>query len=422
MNTRKQIIFHALGSVLLFFAAQLHAGSAIDLPAAEALAIERDSVLRARQAQAQALREQAIAEDTLPDPRLRLGVQNLPTDSYELDQEPMTQIVVGIQQVIPRGDTLALKSQRAIKTAEGFTAEVDERRRGLIMQTRMAYLELLYWLHAETRVRDSFRLFRQLVEVTQSQYASGVQQQQDVIRAELELGLLDDRLDEVLARQQATRAVLAKLIGEEAADSVTQRDLPVLQDVPALAQADEHLRQHPLLRSEDTRIASSQYDIELARQEYKPDWMLEFNYGIRDGYNMDGSDRADFVSAMLSVDLPLFTGDRQDRKVAASRLRHQASMDAREERLRLLQQELAETRADWERLGERLQRYRELILPQAHENAQSALHGYQNRRADFAALMRARITELDAGLNFLRLHVNYLKAQAKLLYLLGETS
>lgn len=390
----------------------------LSLKQAEQLALDYDAVLQLKRSQAGALLEESVAADTLPDPRLKLGLMNFPTDTFERDQEPMTQVQVGIQQMFPRGDSLAIKSRQTQQSAEMVNASVDDRVRMVRLEVRRAYLDLIFWLQSEQVVKRNITLFRQLVDITQSQYAAGVQRQQDVIRAELELGMLDDRLDSIRTRQQNSSEALQKLIGTRMPD--IQQRLPVLHTLGEETTLPALVEQHPLVRMEDAAVARGQSGIELAKQAYKPDWMLDVTYGFRDGFNPNGSERADFLSAMVSIDLPLFTGDKQDRGVAASRLKYQAALQAREERIRTLQARLRSDLADWHSLHDRVERYRTVIVPQSEENSKAALYAYQNRRGDFNSLMRARITELETGLNYLKLKIQTLKTQAKLLYLTGE--
>ena len=392
----------------------------LSLEQAEQLALENDAVLQAKLAQTDAFREQAVAADTLPDPKVKLGLMNFPTDTFARDQEPMTQIQVGVQQMIPRGDTLNLKSQLAMKSSEASFADVQDRKRLVTAQLRSAYLEQLYWLNAEEVVKNSYQLFSQLTSITQAQYQSGVQKQQDVIRAELELGLLADKLDDIQSNQKASYAQFSKLIGQQSQVLSIVRAIPQLPAIPFAKEPNAILREHPRIYAEDAKVARSQFDIELARQEYKPEWMIDVTYGFRDGYNANGSERADFLSAMLVFDMPLFTGDRQDRKVSASQLQHQSALQTREEVLRELTRQYESQVASWQALQGRVQRYEKLLVPQAHENAAAALHAYQNRRGEFTALMRARITELETELKYLRLQIDSLKTQSMLLYLVGE--
>ncbi len=389
----------------------------LTLQQAEQLALERDTVISMKRAQSQAFLDKSVAADTLPDPKLKLGLLNYPTDTFKRDQEPMTQTRIAIQQMLPRGDSLEIKSKRMRSSSQQNSAAALNREKMLIMQVRKEYLELVYWLRAEQIVTKNKNLFKQLVRITQSQYAAGMQNQQDVIRADLELDMLDDRFDSIKTKQQEIRARLVKLVGAKAFNAQVDLELPELASVNLHAL---DLKTHPIIMIEDAKVDNRQYGIDLAKESYKPSWMFELGYGFRDGTNPDGSDRADFASAMVSFDIPLFTEDKQDRQVAANRKMYQASMDAREETIRQLQSEYEQTRAKWDRLQERLLRYEKTIVPQSRENAKAALYAYQSRRGDFTSLMRARITELETNLKHSRLQINYRQAQAKLLYLAGE--
>jgi outer membrane protein TolC len=405
----------------ILISTQAHAQSnQLDLRRAEILAIERDALLQMKRAESKALLERSVAADTLPDPRVSLGLVNYPTDTFERDQEPMTQTRVAIQQMFPRGDSLALKSQQTLKSSELSNAAALNRERMVLMQVRSVYLELLYWHQAQDVVEQNKKLFSKLVKITESQYASGIQRQQDVIRAELELDMLDDRMDMIKTKQQQTRAKLVKLVGEDVRNANLEASLPHLPAVNFTTDISGDIANHPKVKMENAKVARSQYGVELAKQSYKPEWMLELAYGFRDGYNANGSERADFASAMISFDIPLFTKDRQDRQVAASQLSQQAASDGREEVIRQLTSDVEEAKATWLKLKERLERYKSNIIPQSKENASAALLAYQSRRGDFTSLMRASITELETSLKLTRLQTDLLKAQAKLLYLLGE--
>ena len=59
------------------------------------------------------------------------------------------------------------------------------------------------------------------------------------------------------------------------------------------------------------------------------------------------------MAVMATVDVPLFTGKRQDRRFSASLHKADAAMLDRAERMRELQTMLDSRYADWRRLGER---------------------------------------------------------------------
>ncbi|KXS49071.1 MAG: hypothetical protein AWU57_5162, partial [Marinobacter sp. T13-3] len=60
------------------------------------LAIQNDPWLLESVQIQDALQEESIAAGTLPDPRLKLGAANLPTDTFDTGQEGMTQTTIGI--------------------------------------------------------------------------------------------------------------------------------------------------------------------------------------------------------------------------------------------------------------------------------------------------------------------------------------
>lgn len=68
-----------LCGMLLSFTA--NAEQALTIQHAVQIALERDPLISAYQAQREAYQDQAIAEDSLPDPQIKLGLMNLPSDS-----------------------------------------------------------------------------------------------------------------------------------------------------------------------------------------------------------------------------------------------------------------------------------------------------------------------------------------------------
>lgn len=83
----------------------------LTLQEAEQRALQRDALIKGFAQKAQAYGEQAKSKEAWPDPRIKLGAQAVPVDSFDLDQEAMTQLVVGYQQMLPRGNSLEYASK-----------------------------------------------------------------------------------------------------------------------------------------------------------------------------------------------------------------------------------------------------------------------------------------------------------------------
>lgn len=383
----------------------------------EAVAIAlgaNDPTVARYEERAVALEDRAVSDSQLPDPQLRVGLANFPVDTFDFEQEPMTQVQVGLRQSFPRGRTLSKTRGRREAEATGERAAGRLQELQIALDTRSTWLELYYWLGARHTVAESRAAVAELVDIVKTAYATGVQSNQDILRAELELSLLDDRAVEVERRIEASKAELARLVGQNAAARRFPAAFPMLPPPPARSMIEDGLVAHPTVGIDDARIEVSDRDVDIARQAYQPGWSLDVGYGGR------GGGRADFASAMIVLDIPLFTADRQDRRVSAAQRDRAAAQLDRSAKLLELKKVLDRTHADWLRLGERVELFERVVLNRATANAEAALDGYQNRVADFAELIRSRLAALDTELQLRRLKVDWAKAQARLLFLARE--
>lgn len=393
---------------------------ALNLQQAERLAIQSDPTIENLTATSSAFDDESIADDTLPDPKLRLGVVNVPVDTFDMKQEPMTQVKLGIQQDFPRGDTLSIKKKQSQYLSRAALSMADDAQLKIIRNVRETYLNLYYEVSAYQVIRETRKLFSELVKITESNYAAGRVNQQDVILAGLELSRLDDRSTKIQALEDVERAMLEQWIGDASWNSISS-DFPVLPDLPEKVDLNQVISRHPLIRSETAKIDASKQMTEMARQGYKPGWSLLFDYGFRFGDNPDGSQRPDFATAIVSLDVPLFTGNRQDKTVSSNEKKISAARYAKDDQLRKLKQLYEKNNHLWLRLGERELLYKNSLLTAAENNYKAALKAYQSGVTEFNTLMRAQITELDVRLESLRVRVDRAIAQAQILYVTGDS-
>jgi len=404
--------------MLLLVAGHSHAN--LDIDESVRLALLDDPVVAASQARAQALSDAAVADGQLPDPKLRTGLYNVPLDNFDLSEDPATQLRLGIEQSFPRGDTLHYRQRQSEWLATSMQAMADVAARKTVRDVRTQFLELYYQVQAEAIITKSRELFTQLVDITRSQYATGRVSQQDVLNASLELSRLDDRSTRIRSEADQQRAALYKWIGAAAQLPVSDR-FPVLPPLPAKEVLAAGLPGHPEIRVETAQLQAKQQNINIAREQYKPGFSAGIEYRQRFGDDPAGDSRSNMMAAMVTVDLPLFTANRQDRRLAASVQEASAVELTRDDRMRELQQMLDSDYANWQRLGERARLYESRLLREAAANARASLNAYQSGVTEFTTLMRARIADLEVRLNDLRIRVDRAKTQASLLYLAGAT-
>ncbi|MDH5764485.1 MAG: TolC family protein [Gammaproteobacteria bacterium] len=409
--------------ILLFLASfQLYAEEELSIDAAIEQALEQDLLIKSHLQKSQAFDEYSVAVDTWADPKIKLGVMSLPVDSMELDQEPMTQMILGYQQMLPRGDMTKYESASLKAKARGEIAQLDLRKRQVIRQVSNVWLNVYLHEQSEKIIQKNRRLFRQQLNVSQSLYASGRNQQQDVLQAELELSLLDDQLQKVTSKINESRAILSRWIGPEKSTYM----LKVIEgqfsqspggDVKKLINS---LAAYPLLQKYDASEMLARENLEMAKQKYKPQWGFEVTYGSRSGDNMDGSERSDFVSTMVNFDLPVFTNKKQDRELSARKMQLQASKYEKQDIYLQVVSQLEEAFIKWQKLNERVNLYDRQVLRQAKQNARAALNGYQSGVVSFFTLTRARSAELKAELQRLNLLVEQAMVAVDIHYLTGD--
>ncbi|MDX1568966.1 MAG: TolC family protein [Xanthomonadales bacterium] len=411
-----QLLLILLGGVL----ASAAEPDSLGLAEAEKLALEADPTTRALLARSSASQEAAVAAGQLPDPKLKLAALALPVDTFDLDQEPMTQLQFGVVQQFPPGRTLDLQQRQMSSRAESFGDRAQARRLEVLRAVRLTLSEVA----AEVEMRDILAASRDvLVELhglIEDYYGTGRAEQQQVYRAALEASRVEERLAAVAQAEAEARARLSMWIGEAAYRPLADT-WPPMEEPAAAARILADLPDHPVLLAQDHEIEAAETAVDIANQQYKPGFSVEVSYGDRNGRDLTGRDLPDFVSAMVMVDLPVFRDKRQDRRLAASRDELDAALEGRLEILRMLRRDVNESAARLRQVRERLERFREILLPQAADNREAALDAYRTAVGDLTELMRAQITEYELKLEYARLKRDELKARAQLLYLEGRS-
>ena len=393
---------------------------ALDLAEAERIAVERDAMLRQLAAEAQGMRERAVAEGQLMDPKLRLGAVNVPVDSFSLDAEDMTMLEVGVSQEFPAGRTRELTRKRMEQSAVAAESVAADRRLVVQREVRRAWTELAYVARARKLVEGQAEWVEQMRASARARYASGEGKQLDVLQAGLDVAMLREQLLDLDRDEAMRRAQLGRWIGDDQARIANATALPARASLEPLATLEERLLRHPAQQDFERRIAAAETATDLARQRNRPSWMLDVSYGFRDGEMMGGESRPDMLSAMVSFDLPLFRANRQDREVAAARAETRALHEMHDDHQREMLAMLTEAWSVADRTAALERFYETDLLPLAEQSVQAALLAYGANRSMIDDVIAARRASLEASLKHLRLVADRAQAQYDIDYLVGE--
>ncbi len=416
LNWRIQLLLGALTVVLI---TPVFAGAPpLSLAEAESLALADEPGQAAFLARADALAEEAVVAGQLPDPKLRLGLANYPIESGGFTSEGMTQAQLGIRQAFPPGRTRSLNSRQFQSLSAEMDRNAQARARDVLTSARTSWLDVYYWESAQAIISDTRPYFEDLATVTRSLYAVGKKDQQDVLRAELELSRLDDRLMDISRQRGRAQAMLSQWIGADAWRN-TDQQLPGWESIPDLQLLKKEIPHHPAVLAANAKVDARAAGVRLAEEQYKPGWAVDLAYAYRDGLLPNGSPRSDFVSLSVTFDLPFFRENRQDRKFAAALAERRAATESREELLRRLNSQLDAEFARWRELTRRVELYEQQILVIAEDQSNAALAAYRSEAGDFADVMRAVIDKLNARLDLVRLKTERAQSYAVLANLGG---
>jgi len=381
--------------------------------------LQYDPVLKAQKEQLLSIEHETVAAAAWEDPNIRIGIMDVPTDSFDINAEPMTQLEIGYQQMFPRGSASSVMAQKKQAQQKQQLASINLREREVKMNARKAWLELYAQQQTEKILLASRQIFSQQMDVSESLYAAGRSNQQDVLQADLELSLVDDRLQKVTATKLEKLAQLTQVVGVEAAQTPINESPDIYGELADEKILREQLGKHPFVLQQQAAIAMQTEEVSLAQQKFKPQWGFDLSYNRSDGTTI-GSEEYSAMSFMLMFDLPLITGNSQDRELMASKQMLQAERYMSQDVMLQLISQLDQALARWQQLTRRLALYDQRVLNQAQQNARVALKGYQSGVVTFEALTRARSAELDAQMQRLDLYVDKAMVYAQIMYLTAE--
>ena len=406
---------HSAYAALALFVSSADAQS-LSLQDAQRRAVERSRQLAGHDSAVAASRELAVAAGQLPDPVLRLGVDNLPLngpDQFSLTRDFMTMRRIGVMQELTRGEKRELRAQRFDREAERSLAEKSAALAAIQRDTALAWLERYYAEAMAAVIAEQAGQVRLEIVAAEGAYRGGRSSQADVFAAHSTLVMLEDRASEFARRVRTAKTSLARWIGDGADAPLAPR--PPIDTVRLDGGAlDAELAHHPQIAilAKQEEIAAT--EARLAQASRIPDWSVEVAYQQR------GSAFSNMLSLGVSVPLPWDRANRQDREIASKLAIAEQARAQREELLRAHIGEVRVMLAEWQNGRERRARYDHELIPLARERSQAALAGYQGGKTSIADLLLARRNETEVRMQAVQLEMETARLWAQLNFLRPE--
>jgi cobalt-zinc-cadmium efflux system outer membrane protein len=381
--------------VLAAFAPPAHAGETLTLPGLLNEARAKNPALAAMQYRYEAGRERVPQAGALPDPMLMMGVQNLPTNSFSFSQEMMTSKMIGLSQTFPFFGKRGLKREAAADEANALEGDYKEVGLQLEKDVKTAYFDL-YRIKKDLEVLDKTgSLLDSLLKITQSRYSVGLGNFKDIIKTQVEQSLLVDKRLALQRDERTKRAELGALLGRGAPVTGTVQDVkPAVLALDVRALSESAVAARPALVAASERIKEGEAMVETAKKDYYPDFTVSAQYMERDRQDT-GVSPSDMISAVVSVNLPVWRKSKLAPAVLeASLLKDQAQRE-RDSKVNEIKAQVQSLVEQVDKDGSQIKLYREVVIPQAGEDINAGLAGYEVGKVQYIDLLDSIRSFLD---------------------------
>ncbi|MBA3656892.1 MAG: TolC family protein [Gemmatimonadaceae bacterium] len=405
-------------------------------------------MISAARSRSLAARARVRPSSAWPDPMLMAGILNLPLGRMtpepgagkQLPGDDMTMKMIGVEQTIPYPGKLSLRRKILELEADGADAALSGTRREIARDIKNSFYELAYLNRSGEIVRNSSSTLSAVVQLAESNYATGLSAQQDVLKARVEAARVGEmasgieeqkqmeraKLDALLDRKGDYGSLTAPAIPARIAEAAVPKDasqirfvsgtlgaraadspLPAMETLQELA-----LRNNATLRAADSNIAAETARVALAQKGYKPDFDVSLQYGQR-------TQRPDMISAVVSIPLPIHRGARQNQEVAEARSELAAAQSDYRAEANRVRAEVTRLVGEVERNRTQLALYTKAILPQGAAAVSSSLATYRTGKGDLLSVLNNQSTLQTYQIGELRAMTDFAKAIAELEAILG---
>ncbi len=371
-----------------------------------ALAGETAPSVRAAALRVDAARSASRSAGALPDPKLTLGIENVPISgpmAGRFGADEMTMASVGVMQDVPSGPARRAAVERAGAEIGMADAQAGLERRAVRLAVAQAWVDVYY---AQARLAALDELEKTLTPILGSAPTAvtrGARPAETIDPAEWLLAVADRRsaLTADLAR---AKAALVRWTGDP--DASVSGEPPQWEVDPINLRAG--LDRHPTLLAYGAAARLADADLAGARATLAPDWSWELAYQRRDP--MFG----DMISARVAVPLPLWRGQRQGPMIEARSTDASRARVDREIARRQLAAELESDLANWAMRQELWTRARDSRLPLALRRADLETASYAAGTAGLSDVLVAFTALADAKLDLLDKEADALREAVRL--------
>jgi outer membrane protein TolC len=346
-------------------------------------ALHANAQLRSMRARYESMQERPTQERKLPNPMFQYGGMDMVNGGNWPNTNEKRFMLT---QEFPWFGKRGLRSEVASKEAESMQREFDAMVREVIMMVKESYFDLYSVQRSLTITRTERGVLEQMQKIAEAKYTVGEVAQQDVLKAQTEISMLQQQVYELEQVEAVTKAKLNQLLNRRA-------DSPLgFAATEPSAEADEFNvkteelfslaeKMRPEIKKAQSDIQRNQAERNLMKKEFFPDYRLGLEYrSFRMGDNM--------MMFTVGFDLPIWrtkygAAVRESEKMIES---SQAGLEAAQ---RQTDFDVQDAHFKLVTARRTLELYKTALVPQAEARFQASEAGYRTGKVDFLDLLES---------------------------------
>ena len=344
---------------------------------------------------------------SLSDPWLGIEYEEVPKGKTDLTDAALR--MYSVQQMVPFPTKLFTRRSAASKAAKSAFEEYREKENEIIQKVTSTYSELFLIYKSIEITGENKALLEQLSRQAATRYSVGKASQQDALKAQVEIAMMDTELIMLEQRRQVSVAKLNILLNKDPRGELSRPE--VENDIAFEKTLDELYiltkENRPELKAANFNVEKGRSLYSLSLQEYLPDFMLKYEQRERNSH-LEGYD------IMAAVTVPIWFWEKQNFNVKEMKeeLRMLEAEYKMTENMALFDVKEAHSRV--EALKELITLYKTSFLPQAEQTLKSSLIGYEANQVDFLNLLDSQRMLLEFKLDYYKNVVEFEIALADL--------
>ena len=356
---------------------------------------------------------------SLPDPRFTYAyfIENVETrvgpQRHKLD----------ISQTFPWFGKLELLGDVALEEANIQRQAFEKLKLNLFFQVKAAYYEYYYLSRSIYVTEENMKLLSYFETIAQTKYTASKAPQADVIKAQVELIKLEERLLSLRDMREPVTAKLNAVMNREVnallpwPSSINDYDINLTDD-EIIVQIVEN---NPDLKGLEFKIEKITKSKELAKKQFYPDFMLGISYVETGPSSMPGTFESgkDPVMTMLSVNLPIWR-DKYNAAVNEADIQRRSAVREHENRENMIIADLKTALYNYRDAGRKKELFSDTLIPKAKQALNVTQTAFESGKKDFLSLIDTQRTLLELELLFERALANRAKFRAQVEMLIGR--